>query len=123
MKSPEGQKCLDQFVTLIAEWSAQSMPPELLQALIAEKNHATLKELWPDIVNAYFKALSDLQALQRARPPQPEPESKMSEQSHFDPQPPQNESDVPISEPPAAEPRPSFTEPVESDNLDHSVAN
>ena len=59
MKSPEGQKCLDQFVTLIAEWSAQSMPPELLQALIAEKNHATLKELWPDIVNAYFKALSN----------------------------------------------------------------
>jgi hypothetical protein len=69
---------------------------------------------------AYFKALRDLQLLQKPSPPQfqppeppdppeqpldtgsPEPASKMSEQSHSDPQPNQNESDAPISHPPAA---------------------
>ena len=62
---------------------------------------------------AYFKALRELQALQKPRPPQPEPPeppedtkpepaSKMSEQSHADPQPKQNESDAPIPQPPAA---------------------
>jgi hypothetical protein len=61
---------------------------------------------------AYFKALRELQALQKSRPPQPEPldppedtepepASKTSEQSHPDPQPKQNESDAPISNPPA----------------------
>ena len=35
------------------------MPTDLLEALVKEKGHATLKELWPDIVNAYFKALSN----------------------------------------------------------------
>ena len=46
---------------------------------------------------AYFRALRDLQALQRARP-----ESNLSEQSHSDQQPQQNEPDAPIPEPPAA---------------------
>jgi hypothetical protein len=65
---------------------------------------------------AYFKALRDLQALQKARPSQPqppdspveteqpEPESKLSEQSHPDPQPQQSESDATIPQPPAAAP-------------------
>ena len=60
---------------------------------------------------AYFKALRDLQALQKPRPPQseppdppveteqPEPESKLSEQSHSDPQPEQNEPNTRISNP------------------------
>jgi len=59
LKSEDGQRCLDQFVTLIAEWATSAMPTDLLQALVEEKGHATLKELWPDIVNAYFKALSN----------------------------------------------------------------
>jgi hypothetical protein len=61
---------------------------------------------------AYFKALRELQALQKPRPPQPEPPeppedtkpepaSKMSEQSHADPQPKHNEPDARISNPPA----------------------
>jgi hypothetical protein len=61
---------------------------------------------------AYFKALRELQALQKPRPSQneppeppeetqPEPESKSSEQSHPDPQPKQNEPDARISNPPA----------------------
>jgi hypothetical protein len=61
---------------------------------------------------AYFKALRDLQTLQKLRPPQPEapdppedtepePASKTNEQSHSDPQPNQNESDAHISDPPA----------------------
>jgi hypothetical protein len=35
------------------------MPTELPHALVKEKGHETLKGLWPDIVNAYFKALSN----------------------------------------------------------------
>jgi hypothetical protein len=57
---------------------------------------------------AYFKALRDLQSLQKPRPPQiepapppveaqPEPASKTNEQSHSDQQPSQNESDAPVS--------------------------
>ena len=58
---------------------------------------------------AYFKALRDLQALQKPRPPQPEPPvetgpepaSKMSKQSHSDAQPQHNDSDASFSDPPA----------------------
>ena len=63
---------------------------------------------------AYFKALRELQALQKPRPPQPEPpdspveseqpepESTLSEQSHSEPQPKQNESDAALPQPPVA---------------------
>src|SRR3984957_10635651 len=63
---------------------------------------------------AYFKALRELQALQKPRPSQPEPpdspveteqpepESKLSEQSHPDPQAKQNEPDAPFPQPPSA---------------------
>src|SRR5580658_1178853 len=65
---------------------------------------------------AYFKALRELQALQKPRPLQteppdppaetagpepPEPISKTSEQSHSDAQPKQNEQDARVSNPPA----------------------
>ncbi len=59
LDSAEGQRCLDEFATLIAEWAAEMMPTELLQALGTRENLDTLKELWPDIVDAYFKALSN----------------------------------------------------------------
>jgi hypothetical protein len=59
LKSEEGQRGLDQFATLIIEWAIAQMPTDLLEALVKEKGHATLKEIWPDIVDAYFKALSN----------------------------------------------------------------
>ncbi len=59
LKSEEGQRCLDQFATLIIDWAVAQMPTDLLEALVKEKGHATLKEIWPDIVNAYFKVLSN----------------------------------------------------------------
>jgi len=69
---------------------------------------------------AYFKALRELQALQKPRPPQteppedtePEPASKTSEQSHSDPQPKQNESDAPIPDSPARPLTPSPARPL-----------
>jgi hypothetical protein len=60
LDSEEGQRCLDDFAKLIVEWSAKAMPIELLQALVEEKGHETLKGLWPDIVSAFFKAHSSL---------------------------------------------------------------
>jgi hypothetical protein len=59
LDSEEGQRCLDEFARLIAEWAAKAMPTELLQALDAAEGQKILQELWPDIVNAYFKALSN----------------------------------------------------------------
>lgn len=59
LNSAEGQQWLNEFATLIAEWAAKSMPTELLQALSTDGDLNTLKELWPDIVDAYFKALSN----------------------------------------------------------------
>jgi hypothetical protein len=44
----------------IAEWAAPSMPTELLQALGTPEGRKILEELWPDIVNAVFKARSSL---------------------------------------------------------------
>jgi hypothetical protein len=44
---------------MIAEWAARSMPTELLRALGERENLDTLKELWPDIVDAYFEARSN----------------------------------------------------------------
>jgi len=41
LDSQEGQRCLDQCVTLIAEWATSAMPTDLLQALVEEKAHAT----------------------------------------------------------------------------------
>jgi hypothetical protein len=59
LNSAEGQQWLNEFASMIAEWASRSMPTELLQALGEHESLETLKELWPDIVDAYFKALSN----------------------------------------------------------------
>jgi hypothetical protein len=59
LNSVEGQQWLNEFASMIAEWAARSMPSELLKALGERENLDTLKELWPDIVDAYFKALGN----------------------------------------------------------------
>jgi hypothetical protein len=57
MKSPEGQRALDEFARLIADWAFEQMPRELLEGLDSREGKKVLEELWPDIVNAYFKML------------------------------------------------------------------
>jgi hypothetical protein len=59
LNSAEGQQWLNEFAKMIAEWAATAMPTELLQALGTRQNPDLLKEFWPDIVDAYFKALSN----------------------------------------------------------------
>ena len=59
LDSEEGQRCLDEFASVIAECAAKSMPMELLQAMGTPEGKKALEELWPDIVNAYFRALSN----------------------------------------------------------------
>jgi hypothetical protein len=59
LQSEEGQRYLDEFAKIIAEWAAKSMQMDLLQVLVEENGHATLFSLWPDIVNAFFKACSN----------------------------------------------------------------
>jgi hypothetical protein len=60
LESEEGQRCLDEFAKLIAEWAANVMPTELLQALGSDEGSNLHKELWPDIVDAFFKAHTSL---------------------------------------------------------------
>lgn len=59
LNSQEGQQWLNEFASMVAEWAARAMPTELLQVLGTGEDLESLKELWPDIVDAYFKALSN----------------------------------------------------------------
>ena len=60
LDSEEGQRCLDGFASVIAEWAAKSMPMELLQAMGTPEGKKVLEDLWPDIVDGFFKAHSSL---------------------------------------------------------------
>ena len=60
LDSEEGQRYLDDFAKLIADWAAKAMPSELLQALGTPEGNKLLQELWPDIVNSFFKAHTSL---------------------------------------------------------------
>ncbi|MGA2022033.1 MAG: hypothetical protein ABSH02_15690 [Candidatus Sulfotelmatobacter sp.] len=60
LESEEGRRCLDDFAKVIAEWAAKSMPIELLEGLGTTEGQKILQELWPDIVDAFFKAHSSL---------------------------------------------------------------
>jgi hypothetical protein len=60
LDSEEGQRCLDEFASVIAERAAKSMPSELLRALGTPEGKKILEDLWPDIVDSFFEAHSSL---------------------------------------------------------------
>jgi hypothetical protein len=59
MKSEEGKRALNEWAVIIADWAFEQMPQELLEGLGTSEGKKILEEIWPDIVNAYFKALSN----------------------------------------------------------------
>jgi hypothetical protein len=59
MKSEEGKRALNEWAGIIADWAFEQMPQDLLQGLASREGKKILEEIWPDIVNAYFKALSN----------------------------------------------------------------
>jgi hypothetical protein len=59
MKSEEGKRALNEFAAIIADWAFEQMPRELLEGFGTSEGKKILEEIWPDIVNAYFKALSN----------------------------------------------------------------
>ena len=59
MKSEEGKRALNEWAGIIADWAFEQMPQELLEGLASREGRKILEEIWPDIVNAYFKALSN----------------------------------------------------------------
>jgi len=59
MKSEEGKRALNEFAGIIADWAFEQMPRGLLEGLASCEGKKILEEIWPDIVNAYFKALSN----------------------------------------------------------------
>ena len=59
MKSEEGKRALNEWAGIIADGVFEKMPRELLEGLSASEGKKILEETWSDIVNAYFKALSN----------------------------------------------------------------
>jgi hypothetical protein len=59
MKSEEGKRALNEWAGIIADWALEQMPQDLLQGLASREGKKILEQIWPDIVNAYFKALSN----------------------------------------------------------------
>jgi hypothetical protein len=59
MKSEEGKRALNEWAGIIADWAFEQVPQELLEGLASREGRKILEEIWPDIVNAYFKALSN----------------------------------------------------------------
>jgi hypothetical protein len=57
--SEEGQRCLAEFAKLLGQWAAKMMPTEILRALGTAEGDKVVDGLWPDVVNAYFKARSN----------------------------------------------------------------
>ena len=60
MNSEEGKRALNDFAGIIADWAFEQMPQDLLEGLSTSEGKKILEEIWPDIVSAYFKALSNL---------------------------------------------------------------
>ena len=58
MKSEEGKRALSDWAGIIADWAFGQMPRDLLEGLASREGKKILEEICPDIVNAYFKALS-----------------------------------------------------------------
>ena len=52
--TPEGKKALNDLARLIAETVFEAMPPDLQESLATEKGMAAFRDVWPDIVNAFF---------------------------------------------------------------------
>ena len=60
LQSEEGQRCLDEFASVIAKWAAKYMPIQLLQGLGTPEGQRVFQDLWPDMVDAFFKAHSSI---------------------------------------------------------------
>lgn len=59
LHSPEGQAALDRLARLIVERAVDAMPPELYAPFSTEEGRKVLEEMWPEIVQAYFRGLSN----------------------------------------------------------------
>src|ERR1700730_13332553 len=55
----EGKVALDEFIDLIAEWSFDIMTLEMREAVSSPEGMAEFIKLWPEVVDAYFKHLSN----------------------------------------------------------------
>ena len=57
LATPEGKEAISRLVGLFAEVMVKAMPPELVASLDTPAGQKVLKELWPEIVDAYFRGL------------------------------------------------------------------
>jgi hypothetical protein len=55
--TPEGKEAMSGLIGLIAEAAAKSIPPELVASLDTPEGKQAFRELWPEIVAAYFRGL------------------------------------------------------------------
>lgn len=59
MDTPEGKEAMSRLVGLIAEAAVKAMPTDLLASLDTREGKKALKAMWPEIVDAYFRGLSN----------------------------------------------------------------
>lgn len=59
MATPEGKEAMNRLVGLIAEAAVKAIPPELLSSFSTREGKKALKAMWPEIVDAYFRSLSN----------------------------------------------------------------
>lgn len=57
MVTPEGKEAMNRLVGLIAEAAVRAMPQELLASLDTPQGQKALEDMWPEIVDAYFRGL------------------------------------------------------------------
>jgi hypothetical protein len=55
MKSEEGKRALKEWAGIIADCAFEQMPQGLLEGIASREGKQTLEEIWPDIVNVYFR--------------------------------------------------------------------
>lgn len=59
LATPEGKEAISGLIGLIAEAAVKAMPPELLSSFNTPEGKKALKSMWPEIVDAYFRGLSN----------------------------------------------------------------
>lgn len=57
LATPEGEEAMNRLIGLIVEAMVKAMPPELVANMDTPAGQDVLRELWPEIVDVYFRGL------------------------------------------------------------------
>jgi hypothetical protein len=58
-ETPEGKAAIERLISLIVEYAIDVLPADLLASSTTAEGKKALGELWPEIVEAYLRGLSN----------------------------------------------------------------